>query len=443
MATELISGAIRTYIDPLLACAGLYINKDGLIVFQDSGENIKYINPKYNGEVDKPQYISPVVPISDDQFVNIRNDPSLELFNPFVNIKHMLVVAVMFKNCLTAYHLSNKAMNCGMTEAQIRDLIQFYNADVQGKVQVGFSNVEDPDNPVDIYTYLDDDIIKATWGLCVKAYKAINGSYPKEFENIDRSWRKALKIIEEWDKAKRSVYAEIKEEQNHALSMEHEDFSEAVFDEDFKQEKKVSMNDFVFEESLDNYLTAMFKPEDLIPYVEEDEVEEEQELTFDEGQITDAAIEALGDSTDFSSDYPTEEDTEEVVEDEIVEEEEITYVEPPAPQMQLTPPAPVAFAMPPAVAVPPAQQVIAKPQVPIVQQPTDTKKPFITKNPGVRHGYGSPQQYPYGSPMQNMIMGGYMGGYGGMNMMPSNVMRDPATTDLTGGDIVDPFASYR
>jgi hypothetical protein len=326
-----------------------------------------------------------------------------------------------------------------MDESKLKDLIQFYNAtEADGRVRVGFCNTEDPENPVDVYTYIDDDIIKATWGLCVVAYNATNRKHPAIFDNIDKSWKKVLREMDEWDRLRKHIFSDVKEENLSVSSIDHIDLSDSSSIDGGEQYQQIKCRpfDYVDDSKIDEFLTTMFNPDELETYIpdEEEIVEDEEEpdpasiaetISDSELAIGSAVEESLdfsGEVGDDSEDVYAESDEEndEETEDSEKEEADCEYSE----ESQST-----------------DHAVTAKSEGPSIT---------LNRNVMMQNGFGS----MYGMPMPSPMSVGYpQFGMGmGMNpffsqqnmgMMGNQQNGDIRTMDLTGGENTDPFAAYR
>ena len=107
MATEYLYEAISKYIAPILELSGYNLNCEGKFVHKDDPSNIlRFTNPRYGDGMDPtlvPPIITPCVPISDKHYVEIKNDPTLDMFNPFVNKTPMIAVLVKLREPMIPY----------------------------------------------------------------------------------------------------------------------------------------------------------------------------------------------------------------------------------------------------------------------------------------------------------------------------------------------------
>lgn len=293
-ASSIFFNLIHDYASPLLEAAGYQISPLGFI--EDfKGNKIFYQNQKYvegSNDPQNPPFIYPMVPIDDKGYLNIKATPEYELFNPFQTFKHTCIILLKIKKLLIPFVISKAAL--AMTEEEDYDskfdnCLQVYNKrDEHGDYEVGITNCEDPANPKEVMKYSSESVIKSVWGLCVEIYNNFYATKElKQFKNIDRSWNKTQKLCEEWDKARRGLVLEVKNEQENISNPDMVDFSNDNEDENlafFDNYKYVEMkdNEDVNDEGLQNYLTSMFPQEQLIPYEEPVLDDEEKELSVEE-----------------------------------------------------------------------------------------------------------------------------------------------------------------
>lgn len=405
MATEFLFEAIHKYISPLLEMCGMYVDNRGEIVYRDSPEvSMKFVNQRYNGQADQSQFIIPVVPLSDQHYLDIKTDPDRDCYNPFVNRSHMLAICVQMIPALVPYYISDtKLALCGSEEDYNelgKEYIKIYNKTSEnGEDIVGFSCIEDPSNPKILYEYKADDIIKAAWGVAVLAYKDINGRYPKEFEDIDKSWKKITALLNKWDKARKTISREIKEEKLENFDVNRMELTDNKLD--VFEPYIYSMNQFVMgydEAAKQDYLTSLFDKDSLKSVTD-------SSIT-PANMVSQCELYKLRDNNvpTFIINKPkVNEHAKEVV---------------------------------PIIPVP----NVAKVQTPPVTN-TTVEKPTSTQSSGFRIKHNSTG---YAQPIPNQF-GGYQQNTFGYNQY--NIFNDPSKTnlncmDLTNGEVVNPYRAY-
>ena len=294
MATEILYEAIHKYIDPLFACCGIYIDPTtGILKQQQNGVEIKFVNNRYNGQPDVPQYIKPVVPLSDEHYIEIQNDPELDIYNPFVNRTHLFMILVKMREAMIPFCVSKeKLANCQSEDDYdevLANYIQFYNSTENGQCVVGFANVEVPEETRDLYKFTSNDVMEATYGLAVIVAKDICGRIPKDLEDVPKAWHKAQIMCEKWNKARKNIKRDIKEEHLESFDINHMELSNnevnnmwnpmALRIEEYvvtkhpgytikqlkpREEYAFSNNEVVTDEQ-NQYLTSLFNPASLTP----------------------------------------------------------------------------------------------------------------------------------------------------------------------------------
>jgi hypothetical protein len=267
MATEILFEAYVKYIEPLLNFGFITTNNDGLLVEREKGVPLRYINDKYSGAPDEVPVSYPVIPLNDGHYLAIRDNPEQQLFNPFSSIKHMQLVVIQFKRGLINHCLSENVSD-DLTLTQQEDLIQFYyNEYLDNQYIVGFSNVEDKENPKDLYTYIAKDFIEAMWGLCVKAYNDVDRRHNDYFYTIDKTWAKILRLMNKWENERKLIIPKIKTEHQSDFGFQHIDLSDSAN----TNISEYNRNDYIRNEDVDIYLTSLFQPHELIDAVASDD----------------------------------------------------------------------------------------------------------------------------------------------------------------------------
>ena len=278
----ILLNTILTYLGPIIEAAGHHIDPTtGMIVDNVTGQRIAYMNPRYQeGESDDsvPSVIVPVVPLNYEHFGVIREDPGLETFNPFSNPKHISAILYKLKKVLIPFVLSPVTLNKAHSEEEIDTLdeyLQLYNrTDKQKYFEVGIVSTETPEMPKEIIKAAGESHCQATWNLCVLIYNNyVNTDQKKpkkEFSNLDLSWRKINRRMEEWDKEKKLIISEIKQENKNIVDDSNEMMNFSA-NEGYNPDVNIPLfsqpTEYVSEDEMDSFLTSLFDPEDLKPYI--------------------------------------------------------------------------------------------------------------------------------------------------------------------------------
>ena len=233
MATEYLYEAISKYIAPILELSGYNLNCEGKFVHKDDPSNIlRFTNPRYGDGMDPtlvPPIITPCVPISDKHYVEIKNDPTLDIFNPFVNKTHMIAVLVKLREPMIPYCVSEELQDKCVGEEDyslLANYINIYNSMTPDETYiVGYTNTEDPVNTKDLYSYSSKDLFEACFGLAVTVYKELNRKYPPEFNDISKAWKKIQTLINKYNKERVSIKREIKEEKLESFDVNRMELS--------------------------------------------------------------------------------------------------------------------------------------------------------------------------------------------------------------------------
>lgn len=299
----ILLNTILTYLGPIIEAAGHHIDPTtGMIVDNVTGQRIAYMNPRYQeGESDDsvPSVIVPVVPLNHEHFGVIREDPGLEIFNPFSNPKHISAILYKLKKVLIPFVLSPVTLNKAHSEEEIDSLdeyLQLYNrTDNREYFEVGIVSTETPEMPKEILKAAGKSHCQATWNLCVLIYNNyVNTDQKKpkkEFSNLDLSWRKINRRMEEWDKEKKLIVSEIKQENKNIVDDSNEMMNFSA-NEGYNPDVNIPLFsrpiEYVSEDEMDSFLTSLFDPEDLKPYT--------PPVTTDEvaPQVEDQVIEVQG-----------------------------------------------------------------------------------------------------------------------------------------------------
>ena len=299
----ILLNTILTYLGPIIEAAGHHIDPTtGMIVDNVTGQRIAYMNPRYQeGESDDsvPSVIVPVVPLNHEHFGVIREDPGLEIFNPFSNPKHISAILYKLKKVLIPFVLSPVTLNKAHSEEEMDALdeyLQLYNrTDNREYFEVGIVSTETPEMPKEILKAAGQSHCQATWNLCVLIYNNyVNTDQKKpkkEFSNLDLSWRKINRRMEEWDKEKKLIVSEIKQENKNIVDDSNEMMNFSA-NEGYNPDVNIPLFsrpiEYVSEDEMDSFLTSLFDPEDLKPYT--------PPVTTDEvaPQVEDQVVEVQG-----------------------------------------------------------------------------------------------------------------------------------------------------
>ena len=233
MATEYLYEAISKYIAPILELSGYNLTCEGKFVHKDDPSNIlRFTNPRYGDGMDPtlvPPIITPCVPISDKHYVEIKNDPSLDIFNPFVNKTHMIAILVKLREPMIPYCVSEELQDKCVGEEDynlLANYISVYNSTTPDETYiVGYTNTEDPVNTRDLYSYSSKDLFEACFGLAVTVYKELNRKCPPEFNDISKAWKKIQTLLNKYNKERVSIKREIKEEKLESFDVNHMELS--------------------------------------------------------------------------------------------------------------------------------------------------------------------------------------------------------------------------
>ena len=233
MATEYLYEAISKYIAPILELSGYNLNCEGKFVHKDDPSNIlRFTNPRYGDGMDPtlvPPIITPCVPISDKHYVEIKNDPSLDIFNPFVNKTHMIAILVKLREPMIPYCVSEELQDKCVGEEDynlLANYISVYNSTTPDETYiVGYTNTEDPVNTRDLYSYSSKDLFEACFGLAVTVYKELNRKCPPEFNDISKAWKKIQTLLNKYNKERVSIKREIKEEKLESFDVNRMELS--------------------------------------------------------------------------------------------------------------------------------------------------------------------------------------------------------------------------
>ena len=416
MATEILFDAIREYCYPLLEAAGLTVDPYGYIVDRND-KKLCMKNPRYQ-EGDNVEEVSPVlypmIPLRDSDYLEIKEKIDAEIFNPFSNIKHMIVVAIKMKN-LAVVDLSPELLATAIDEddyVKFDDYVGLSNdINMKGEIDYALVDLYDPNkHEIVRYPCPPDEPIKGLWALCVLMYNKYVSQRPpylKQFTDIDKSWKKISAAMKKWDKLRKGIVSEIHKEENQTMNAEYMDFSEGIRPGEaidvYSMPHKVCADDFLMCEdgedmngvNLQNYLTSLFLPESLTPYEEHVESDEQIETIVEP------------ETTTFANMKPVEDVKVKpiVKNEEPVELRPVKEVEPQNMTVEVKP-----------------------------EEPKKTNSVFKKSSNSGNLNFNNPMMY-----------GGMMGGMGMMNPMgygnrPMNSMN---MDDLCLGEVIDPYQNYR
>ena len=293
MAVEILSNTIIEYISPLLNAAGIIINPDGFLI--ENGKKICMKNTRY--DEDSPKGESPVlypcIPVNDNHYLEIKEAPDLEIFNPFENIRHMCVVGVKLKKLLAVSlnkELVDSVIKNGEDDYDMLDEYIGLSNDVNSEGMIEYQLIDISNGNVMLeYKCSRDEPIKGLYGLCALVYNnyvSIRPPFLKCYDNVEWGWKKIKTAMNKWDKLKKTIVAQIKKDNNESMNIDFMDLSDSISpdaavsiynmpkiytDDDYIGTNCEDMND----PAMLNYMLSLFDPNDLKPYVEEEEKEYE------------------------------------------------------------------------------------------------------------------------------------------------------------------------
>jgi hypothetical protein len=253
MATEILYEACSQYVDPLLEFGWVRHNEHGFLVEREHGNPIYFNNDKYRGLPGEHPRIYPVIPLNDEHYLSIKDNPAQEVFNPFHSLKHMQLVMLEFKRGLITTCVSHEAGDKHSIE-EMEELIRFHYEKANGVFTTGFVNVENEEDLKLLYSYTGPDIISATWGLCVTAYNAEDRRHAEWFYDIEKTWRKAKRLSDRWEEERRKILPKIKVMRQESVGLQHIDLSDTA-------NNKISefgSNYFIRQEQMDDFLLSLF-----------------------------------------------------------------------------------------------------------------------------------------------------------------------------------------
>jgi hypothetical protein len=259
VATQFLFEAYKYFIEPLLDFGGIRMNEQGFLVEREHGNLLHYINDNYSGKPDEVPCTYPVVPLSDEHFLQIKENREWELFNPFLSIKHMTLVTLEFKRGLVTL-LSDAASELDLDKQE--DLIRFYYDEYgTNQYSAGFYNMENEAEPKVMYAYIGNSFIEAMWGLCVTAFNDIDRKHAEYFYDIEKAWRKAIRLINKWDKERISIIAQTKVDNQQSYGYQFMDLSDTAN----TKLTHLGPDYFIAPEEQDAFLFSLFGAHELLP----------------------------------------------------------------------------------------------------------------------------------------------------------------------------------
>ncbi len=296
MAVEILFNTIQEYAYPLIEACGMHLDPYGYIV--DANNNkLCFKNPRYTeGDTEISPVLYPVIPLKDSDYLEIKDKLDTDLFNPFTNIKHMIIIAVKLKH-LAVVDLSPELLKTAIDEDdwdKFDDYVGLSNdINMLGQIDYALVDLSLPEKPEIVrYACPPEEPVKGLWALCVEIYNKYVSQRPpylKQFQDIDKSWKKITTNMKKWDKLRKGIVAEIRKEDNQSMNVEYMDLSESVTPGEainmYTMDKPLTSDDFLMCEDgsdmngrqLQNFLTSLFNKDSLKPYVEPVEADDEVE----------------------------------------------------------------------------------------------------------------------------------------------------------------------
>ena len=300
MAVEILFNTIREYAYPLIEACGLHLDPYGYIV-DNSNKKVCFKNPKFT-EGDDITTISPVlypmIPLKDSDYLEIKEKNDVELFNPFTNIKHAILIAIKLKH-LASVDLNPELLKTAIDEDDWDKFDEYIglsnDTNSMGQIDYALVDLSLPEKP-EILRYVcpPNEPIKGLWALCVEMYNKYVSQRPpylKQFQDIDKSWKKIQTAMRKWDKVRKDIVAEIRKENNQNMNIEYMDLSDSLSPGEtanvYTMRKPLTANDFLMcddgsdinDPVLQDYLTSLFNKESLKPVIEEKIVDKVSENT--------------------------------------------------------------------------------------------------------------------------------------------------------------------
>jgi hypothetical protein len=433
MATELLFEAYKKYIEPLLDFGWIRLNEQGFLVEREHGNILHYINDHYSGKPDEVPCTYPVLPLSDEHYLQIKENPEWELFNPFASIKHMTLVVLEFKRGLINYHLSEDASQLDLDQQE--DLIRFYYNEQGDDYIVGFCNVEQEDNPKVLYEYTAKDFISAMWGLCITAYNDLDRKHDDYFYDIEKAWRKVSRLINKWDEERRKIIIQTKSDHQQDYGFQNMDLSDMAN----TKINEYPSSYFIAPEEQDAFLFSLFGPHELLPAILN---EGESAPPIERKERVWTFPDFASDETIFKQNTKASrkrgKKSQEITPESVIPQEYQGEVL----QAEIVPNN-LLVALPPAIIEKAGEEVETKDAVPFEEPPPpppvkpklSIKAPSPAAPPPL-----TPFEHPWGFPQYQQPP---QFGFGNNQMLPQNVPTDINQIDFESIERPDPFASYR
>lgn len=461
MAVKFYLEILSTYIKPLMDAAGIQIMHDGSLV-DSNGKKVCITNNRYDeSDPNSSPILYPVVPMSDNDLIIIKQRPETEVFNPLYNMRHLSIIAIKMRK-LAIIDLSEEATKQCQSEDdydKLEDLIGVANdMNSAGQYDYAYIDMSLPNRP-EIIQYASEDMMKGLWGLCVSAwlrYVLIRGNPPKQFADIDKSWKKIKSQMEKWDKMRKEIVVEVKKE-NDVMSYDNVDLSGSeihtnrvdpfakreLTDDDFIMTDDDS-SDFDGQIAQNQFLLTLWNDLKRIEDVPVDPVLTDDTLnTQVETQVVGKAN-ALEEPTFKEADTVQYNLTEDRVDNQVANS--VAQMKDAEMQERQN----LSFN-----GKVPEGEAIVEETVTTVTQINDEKPKVETKH-SVFKLKPKPQSTQQTYPQNSMMgMGGFGGMFGNMNQMMGgmfggmgfgNISQVPSNTndmDLTGGAILDPYSFYQ
>ena len=414
MAVEILFNTIQEYAYPLIEACGMHLDPYGYIVDSDN-HKLCFKNPRYV-EGDNTSEISPVlypvIPLKDSDYLEIKDKLDTDLFNPFTNIKHMIIIAVKLKH-LAAVDLNPELLKSAIDEDDWDKFDEYIglsnDINMLGQIDYALVDLSLPEKPEIIrYACPPEEPVKGLWALCVEIYNRYVSQRPpflKQFQDIEKSWKKIVTAMKKWDKLRKGIVAEIHKEDNQSMNVEYMDLSESVTPGEainvFTMSKPLTSDDFLMCEdgadmngkALQDFLTSLFNEDSLRPVVEPVESDDEVETI----------VTPIGVNEQIGFDKM------ETVKTDAVERSSSIVKEDPKPVVEITP---------------------ENNEKPVISNSIFKKKSDNTTSSQQSLNFNNPGMYG------NM--------FGQMGMMNPMMARMPTMNmdDMCLGDVINPYANY-
>jgi len=278
--TQLLHGILESYIYPILEFSDNYVGEDGRIRPNGSDSVYKFENKKYQKSTKLvPEYFIPTVIQTDNDYLEVKSTPGLEVFNPFVNLKHMNLVALLVKNKLRDYAIEedddelitdeelnevddDEPIDLNSYKFQEEDVSFFSINEPTGELSLVFTYNKDHNNPKELAKVTGSDPLYLTWALCIKVMERYKDVIPPQFKDLEKSWNKIISVIKDWDRYRKTIFKVVKESKEIDATFEDIDFSDI---------QNPLISEFVDEDKIDDYLFEKYgqmklNPDELIDF---------------------------------------------------------------------------------------------------------------------------------------------------------------------------------